>query len=43
MHVNIREISVFEKCSFGANGPAIMMIAPQKPPGIYISHEVQMI
>jgi len=43
MQINSNEISVFEKCPFGANGHANMIIALQKLPSIYISHEVQMI
>jgi hypothetical protein len=43
MQINSHEISVFKKCPFGANGPASMIIVLQKLPGIYISHEVQMI
>ena len=43
MQINSHEIYVFEKCPFGANRPASMIIALQEPPGVYISHEVQMI
>jgi hypothetical protein len=43
VQINSNKISVFEKFLFGANGPTSMIIALQKPSGIYISYEAQMI